>query len=366
MKSSDDKQIEKLEDEAKKEVAKKHESLKKIRYFIYFSAFIILSILTLYYIYNIFDKPSKIFIFNLLPISIILSLIGLLGIYFISDGLRLYFVLKTLECDIEFKNVFKLVFINMFISNITPFATGGGFVQVYFLTKRGISLGDAIAATTIRTIVATIIIFFTAPFVIFTGKSIETSLPLDRLIIYMSLFALGYIIFFYIVIFNNKLVKKLVYNILVFIKNKNLISDKKFGNIARYLFEEINIFSKSLTNFFKGKKVFIFSAIFLAVIFLLAELSFSVLLMIGMGYDPEYWLIVLRQLVVIFFMYFAPTPGATGIAEGGFSIVFKNYVRPSDMFPLIFSWRFFTKYIGIIIGLIIFFRTFLKGSRSYD
>ncbi len=360
------KNIKKIEEEAKNNSVRRRGNLKKLRYIIYFSIFIIMSILTLYYIYNIFDKPSRIFIFKSLPSSMLLAIFILLIIYFLSDGLRLYFVLRTLKCEINFRSILKLVFINMFISNVTPFATGGGFVQVYFLTQKGVSLGDATAATTIRTVLATIIIFITAPLAIFTGKNIESMLPLDTLIIYMAVFTLLYISFFYIVIFNNNFVKKIVYKILYFLRNKNLISEKKFNNIAKYLFEEIDIFGNSLNSFFNGNKIYLISSIFFAIIFLLSELSFSVLLIKSLGYTVDYFLVILRQLVVVFFMYFAPTPGATGVAEGGFSLVFKNYVSASDMFPLIFAWRFLTKYIGMIIGLYIFFRAIFRRSRDND
>jgi len=352
-----DESLREIEHEAEEAVSQER-TIKKKRYFIYFSVFIILSALTFYYLYNIFNKPTEIFVFRSFSLPILTSLGILLLVYFILDGLRLYYVLKTLECKIDFKSIFKLVFVNLFVSNVTPLATGGGFIQVYFLHKKGISLGNATAATTIRTIIATVTVFVTAPLVLFIGDTIEVGFALNQIIIYMSLFALLYFSFFYTVIFNNKLVKKIVYNILIFLRHKNLLSHQKFKNSSRFLFKEINIFGKSLSSFFKGKKLYVFFSLFFAMLFLLAELSFTVLLMMGMGYDPAYWPVVLSQLVVLFFMYFAPTPGATGIAEGGFSLIFANYVLKADMFPLIFNWRFFTKYIGIIIGVVIFIIAF--------
>ena len=62
-------------------------------------------------------------------------------------------------------------------------------------------------------------------------------------------------------------------------------------------------------------------------------------------------------------MYFAPTPGATGVAEGSYSLLFTRFVNSSDIVPLIFAWRFLTKYIGMIIGMILFFTGFIKGGE---
>ena len=356
---NEDESMTEIELEAK-EAEKQKRKIKKVRYFIYFSIFIVLSALTFYYLYNIFNKPTKIFVFRSFSFPILTALGILLLAYFIFDGLRLYYILKTLECEIDFKSIFKLVFVNLFISNVTPLATGGGFIQVYFLNKKGISLGDATAATTIRTVIATVTVFVTAPLVLFTGDTIEAGVALNRIILYMSIFAFLYFSIFYVIIFKNKLIKRIVYNILIFLRHKNLINHDRFKSVSKFLFKEINIFGKGLSSFFKGNKLYVFSSIFFAMLFLLAELSFTVLLMKGMGYDPAYWPVVLSQLVVLFFMYFAPTPGATGIAEGGFSLVFANYVQKTDMFALIFNWRFFTKYIGIIIGVIIFFTAIFR------
>jgi uncharacterized protein (TIRG00374 family) len=332
-----------------------------VGYLIYFLVFVVLSCLSLYFIYKIFGANSNFAIFKSYSASIFGSLLLLLILYFSFDGLRLYYVLKTLNTEIDFKHIAKLVFINLFISNVTPFATGGGFVQIYFLNKRGISLGNATAATTIRTVLATIFFFIATPIIILTEPSLSQVLPKQTILFYVSLFSIIYFSFFYIVIFKNRLLKKLVYNILRFIKNKKIISKNKFRSLSQNLFEEIDIFSNNLNYFLKGDKKYIIATVMSTLLFLLTEFSFSVILIIGLGYDVSILSIILLQVVVVFSMYFAPTPGATGVAEGSFSLLFARFVDSSEIVPLIFAWRFLTKYIGIIIGMILFFIGFIRG-----
>jgi hypothetical protein len=152
-----------------------------------------------------------------------------------------------------------------------------------------------------------------------------------------------------------------VYNILRFIKNKKIISKNKFRSLSQNLFEEIDIFSNNLNYFLKGDKKYIIATVMSTLLFLLTEFSFSVILIIGLGYDVSILSIILLQVVVVFSMYFAPTPGATGVAEGSFSLLFARFVDSSEIVPLIFAWRFLTKYIGIIIGMILFFIGFIRG-----
>jgi uncharacterized membrane protein YbhN (UPF0104 family) len=59
-------------------------------------------------------------------------------------------------------------------------------------------------------------------------------------------------------------------------------------------------------------------------------------------------------------MYFAPTPGATGVAEGGFALIFANFVKKRDIVSLTFAWRFFTIYLGMIVGMIAFYLEIFK------
>lgn len=93
-----------------------------------------------------------------------LSWIGVfLLIYFAADGLRLYFVLRTLDAPVKLRQIFPLVFINILFSNVTPLATGGGFAQVWYLRRRGVAVGTSAAATTIRTILAMLVVFTAAP-----------------------------------------------------------------------------------------------------------------------------------------------------------------------------------------------------------
>ena len=305
-------------------------------YFVYLLIFIILSGLSLYFVYKIFGANSNFAIFKSYSLSIFSLLFLLLLLYFTFDGLRLYYVLKTLNNDIDFRHIVKLVFINLFISNITPFATGGGFVQIYFLNKKGISLGNATAATTIRTTV----------------------------LFYISLFSVLYFIFFYIVIFKNRLLKKLVYNFLRFIKHKELISKDKFREVCQNLFAEIDVFSDNLNYFLRGNKKDIVSTIIATLLFLLAEFSFSVILIQGLGYEVSIMSIIFMQVIVVFSMYFAPTPGATGVAEGSYSLLFSRFVSSSEIVPLIFAWRFLTKYIGMLIGMVLFFTGFIGGGNK--
>ena len=334
---------------------------------LYFALFILISAVTLYYINKIYSQGSNLNIFLSFPGSIISSIFALLFFYYIFDALRLYFVLKTLQAEISFWNVYKLVFINIFISNITPLATGGGFAQVYFLQKKGIPLGKSSAAVIIRTLLSATMLFLSVPLIVFRNQSTLNLLPGNYVFIYLAIFLVLYVFIFYLLIFKVKLIMKCIYKFFYFLKSKHLLSKKRFRKIIRYIFEHLELFSEDLAYFIQGKKIFVFFSFFFTVIFLLSEFSFSFLVIRGLGYtNISFFQILTLQILVVFIMYFAPTPGAAGIAEGGYSLLFARFVAQKDLFPLLFYWRFFSKYIGILIGVFVFFYLIIKGGVEIE
>jgi hypothetical protein len=63
-------------------------------------------------------------------------------------------------------------------------------------------------------------------------------------------------------------------------------------------------------------------------------------------------------------MYFAPTPGAAGVAEGGYGLLFSQLVQKQDITLLTLSWRFLTIYVGLVIGMFVIYREMFNHSKE--
>jgi len=63
-------------------------------------------------------------------------------------------------------------------------------------------------------------------------------------------------------------------------------------------------------------------------------------------------------------MYFSPTPGASGIAEGLFGTFFQTILTGGHLLLVIVAWRFLTIYVGMIAGLIVLQRELLKHRKG--
>lgn len=337
---------------------------KIVAYLLLTILFVVTSYLSLLFIYHFVSDKSSFLSLTFLTVPVLLQLVILLVVYFLLDLLRFLYILKTIGISVKFGYMIKLAFINMFVSSITPFATGGGFAQIYFLNKQGIRLGDATAASTIRTILPIIFFFITTPFVFIFNPKLMRSFLGDQSLTFIGLLIVVYGVITYIcyrLIRDINLTKAFIYRLLKFLTTKRLISRIRSRRITKRSFDELEIFSNSFKVFLHGSwKNITLSTLFM-ILYLLALFTFSIILIHALGYHISVFPIISLQMVITLITYFAFTPGATGIAEGGFSLLFSSLISDKDIVTLTFTWRLFTIYVGVIIGLVIFYIEVFKG-----
>ncbi|WP_320046584.1 lysylphosphatidylglycerol synthase transmembrane domain-containing protein [uncultured Ilyobacter sp.] len=364
--------MKKTPDNIKNKILETHEKIeigKKWTYFFLAFVFILTSFLSLIFVYHIASSKESFFTLEIFPVKMFFQIGGLLFIYFTLDGLRLYYILKALNIKIDFRYILRLVFINIFVSNITPFATGGGFLQVFFLKKKGVAMGSAIAATIIRTVLPIIFFFATTPFIfLFDRDLINMFSRKNSLFIVIFLFTayVAAVFTLYRIFYNSKTIKRFICKFLNYFGNKNIITANKVKNLRAYFFKEVDNFRGSVILFLKGDKKNVILAIIFTLMFLFSLFMFPVLIIKGLNYDISIFSIIAAQIIITAITYFAPTPGATGIAEGGFSLIFSQFVQKKDIVSVTFAWRFFTIYTGFIIGLIIFYRELIKNNDKNE
>lgn len=335
---------------------------KIFTYSVFTLIFIGTSYLSIVFIEKQFN--GKISFFKNMSSNMLFTLIILLILYFLLDALRFLYVLKTLQIDVTLGYLVKLAFINMFLSNITPFATGGAFAQIYFLNKKNISIGDATAATTIKTALPIIFFFLTTPIILIKDKELFKILPSGNNLLYILSLVIIYFLTcygFYRVLKNTNIIKKNLLKTLNLMERKKMISKNKVKRFTNNSFLEIDLFALNIKKFSKGKKKNIILSIMFMILYLFILFLFPVIFIRELNSSISTGQIISIQILITFITYFAPTPGATGMAEAGFTLMFSNFVEKNDLVSLTFSWRFFTMYLGMLIGLIIFYAEIVKN-----
>ena len=263
--------------------------------------------------------------------GLIAGCIALLVIYFSADGLRLHFTLRALGHRISLRALCRLVFINIFFSNVTPMATGGGFAQVWYLRHHGVPVGVATAATTIRTVLAVIFIFSLTPVFLLTLSPLEKLSIGNSIGIALAVLIVLYLSFFAVVLFRTRWLIPPLSRLVAGLHRVHLISEGRERHWQFKVKREMLRFARSFGVYLRGDKRFVTLSVLFTFIFLLSLFSFPALLMVGLGYDVDY-LLSLGCWWSPRSSYFSPTPRGIGYIGRGIRFVLPGHSdrQPSD------------------------------------
>ncbi|QJD57704.1 flippase-like domain-containing protein [Pseudomonas sp. gcc21] len=326
--------------------------------------FICLSGLGIWAIYLQVPDTSLTFDFRLVSWQTLLAVAGLLGTYYLSDALRLYYTLKALDQQIALKEVFRLVFVNIFFSNITPMATGGGVAQIWYLRRHGVRLGTATAATTIRTILAVIFIFGLTPIFLLTLDHLNNQTIISRVGGLLAVMIIAYLSFFAILLLRTRLLILPISAVLRRAHSLGLLKEARHRHWQYKVRREMLRFSHSFSVYMRGSKRNVLLSILSTFVFLLSLFSFPALLIFALGYDVDYLVTIGLLVVTTFVMYFAPTPGASGISEGLFGSFFSTILGANHLVLVTIGWRVLTIYLGMVVGLLVMQRELSRKGLS--
>ncbi|HHB76941.1 MAG TPA: hypothetical protein ENK84_10430 [Desulfobulbus sp.] len=207
------------------------------------------------------------------------------------------------------------------------------------------------------------ILFTLTPIIIWARPELFHVFLHKNLLYAITGFSCMYLIVFRVILFRIRTVKVWLIRGLYVLQRLKIISRNRFRSSYLRLSDELDLFAEGFKLYLKGNRIWVALSIMFTALFLLLLFSFSIILIKAFGYRIPLLTILIFQVVVTFFMYFAPTPGAAGVAEVGYGLLFAQLVQQQDITLLTLSWRFLTIYVGVIIGIVIFYRE-IKGRNK--
>lgn len=317
--------------------------------------FIVISYLSIHLISQA-SNDARAIDFRIFHWSVYIHLLVALILFFLVDALRFHHILKTVGVSLPFFDSLKLHFIYLFASAITPFTTGGGFAQLYFLSKRNVRLADSTAAITIRTIVSIFMFISLVPVALLINHDLFRLFPTGSNVfvsVFIGLVILAFLTMAYSLLHNPKQLKRIAFWILFNLKKKRVLRHEQYRHFLKLAFWNIDRFSQNLSivrraSFKRLLSIFIYTFLYIVLL-----CSFSVILIKGVRPNLNLIKLLTLQFVATFITYFAPTPGATGAAEGIFFFAFSEFTPSGYMATIVLIWRFFSIYIGSILGLFV-------------
>ena len=321
--------------------------------------FISLIVLTFYIILKEQNITEIFSAFQNVKKQYILIAILCMCIYIICEAINIGRTLKNLNEKTTFWQNIKYALIGFFFSSITPAASGGQPMQIYYMYKDKISVANSTLALLINlSSMQVVTISIALISVIFNYKYLNQTLITFFVIgILLNASALTLLL---IAIFSKKLLNKLinfVINVMTKLRLKN-VEDKKMKLQA-----EVEKYQDS-SDYIKNNKLVILKIILTTYIQFIAFYSVSYWVYCSFGLNGHNFIeIVSIQAILYATVSGIPSPGAVGVTEGGFIEIYKTIFSQNMISGAMLLNRGISFYLLVIVSAIITMINALKYQK---
>lgn len=285
------------------------------------------------------------------PWSLLLAIAAVgLGMFF--DGSRLMHLVKISNEKITLYQAVQVIFGNYFLALLTPGATGGAVAQVMFLRHAGVPTGKAAVLVIVRTLLSIFFLALCMPLIFLHDEGIVPGVSNDILMAVTLAAFLGIV---FIVVGARR-----GYLDYVVVRIARRLHDKKRHQLFGLYRDTKSAISLLLGAPHQMLIVFAESGLNLLCIYAVVPC-----LLLGLGVTDADWYTVMGRMIFLnMLLYFSPTPGGSGVAEGGFVLLFAATVPAGTVGIVAVCWRLLAEYLPFLIGfyytVTVFGREFLR------
>jgi uncharacterized protein (TIRG00374 family) len=296
--------------------------------------------------------------------------LGLAAMDWIGGGLRLWVVAREIHPNPPLKGMILAGGMSAWAAYLTPLQSGAAPMMIYTMRRYGVSVPVAMTST-LMTFIATVAFFAIAgPLAIFlgAGRSLGEKGDVLGLSLYdlflgsLGIFA-GLGVLMVIVIAFPRVARDFIHRVAEWVGRRS----RRVAARLEKLREGIDEAHGSVVAFNtpRGWLSLLWAT-------LLSGPSHANKLLAGyvalraIGVQAHFVDVLLLQTLITFLLYFAPTPGASGIAELLSALVMSVYVRPelTPLYTLI--WRMILSYFTIGFGFFVFSHWVRQGIKGLD
>ena len=278
----------------------------------------------------------------------------LLMLVFVSfESIIIHYLMKSLSCAVSFINCLKYSFIGFFVSAITPSATGGQPVQMYYMKSDGISLTVSslvlmvvtVAYKAVLLILAAIMLIVNSSFVMAHIDGIEFIMIFGILV---NVIIIGVLL---LLIFKQSFAKKIVGNTILWLGRHGII--KNYQTKIKKVLATIAKYDQS-AEYLKTHKKIIFNVFVITTIQRIAlfAITWAIYKSFGLSGVSAFEIITL-QLIISLAVDNLPLPGGLGVSEGIFLLFFEEIFTVRYLTAGLLLSRGFNYYAIIIVGGIV-------------
>lgn len=269
--------------------------------------------------------------------------------------------LSNKETKLAQKNATKVarrtVLLGKYYDSVTPAAIGGQPFQIYYMRHHSGLPSGASTSIPIVGMIANQIGFLLIAIPCFVLSSIAYTKPALIVTAWIGLlfYAFWPVMVAGVSFFPKATTRFLKFIVKIFAKIKII---KNRDKVLEKIEHEVEEYAKSVKLIMKSKGLF-FQVIGLSVLFNALVVAIPFFVLTAFGGNVDFIECFVLTVAVMSAVYFIPTPGNAGAAEGTFFVVFSA-LSTGYVFWAMLLWRFFSYYIYIIMGPVIYFLIHLE------
>lgn len=315
------------------------------------SVFVLVVIgLTVWIVFRNQDLSSVLQILSRLDVRWLFAAFGCWFGCVFAEAVWLACYMRNRGYAVSFPYIFFVSVMGSFYCAITPGASGGQPMQIYYLNKRGVPAGVSTSALSIRFVQSHSLITLVTLFLWFAkGTLIREQLSGVQWLIVMGwIVHLGGIVLVLLAAFWKSAVRKAAGGLvnagvkLRVVRNQSAASEKLYGWIDGY---HKNIRAAGQ----QPKQMILLTLLNFVSQFLTMATAVCVYRMFGLNDATGSDLLSIAYLLHLSASY-NPLPGASGAQEGGFLAFFASVFPPDKIGLAMLVWRFFTYYLHLFAG----------------
>lgn len=290
-----------------------------------------------------------------------------LFVSFFWKGLKNMAMCKTLTGKPYVKLSMETAILGTYYNNVTPLAVGGQPFEIYHLSKHGVR-GGAAASIPIASFFLnqlTFVILAIIALTMFNANvcDAQSMIPDSYAPTLCLLTIIGCICFIampsMIVLFSvmPKIGSKLVYWVVLLGAKLKVLKDpnKTLHSTVKTIVHNSHCLKKLGSNPLAFWLIILFSflenfCLSLIPFFVLKTFGFSIE---GLTFLQEYLVIAIIAYMLLASVSFVPTPGNSGVVDGGFYLLFSGSLVSGLAFPAMMVWRLCSFYGTLIVGFIL-------------
>lgn len=260
-------------------------------------------------------------------------------------AMRNHIFAKRIKPDIPFSVTWDANLANIFVGAVTPSQSGGGPAQFYILYRNGISISDSLAISIVNYI-ATMTWLPAAAWLglLYIGEDLENQMLVNLFRMALGLFG-SILVIIFISLFLPSQMSKFVHSIA-----RIFLEGSKINLMIHTAADGLHHYHKTIMDFLTGKWFLFPLSVIITVVMYSNKYFIAYIIMMGLGLEADLIHVMAVQAIIFFILYFAPSPGAAGIAEISQASLMISLVPSGFMSIFTAAQRVFTLMIPAVVG----------------